>query len=276
MVDPFHERQPDIPVGNLEPATLAHMLVDDFKTAWDAMATGSPEPRVGGNFMFARQAFGYLELAARTASNDGASFWLDRVATYLEDRDPRYFAELPGAVPLPRLDEFVLPAISSVPAERQLLAALFDMSRHGLSHIYQQTPVDLLDAKQWQITFTGVYPGALWQSAGSAARRDLHLKYRVGPREGRVYLIVSPDVLLSDLEFAARAAGLFSQYNVPEYLARPRPRRRRPQRQAVGPQSTYAFTRDALVASLDAAGLRRLEWPDTVSDAPVPSANALA
>jgi hypothetical protein len=33
---------------------------------------------------------------------------------------------------------------------------------------------------------------------------------------------VSPDVLLADLEFAARAAGLFWQYNVPKYLARPR------------------------------------------------------
>ena len=136
-VDPYHDRQPDIPPGNLEPATLAHMLVDDFKTAWDAMATGSPDPAVGGNFMFARQAFSYLELAARTASNDGGAFWLDRLASYLRDRDPRYFAELPGPVPLPRADEFVLPGISSVPAERQLLAALFDTSRHGLAHLYQ-------------------------------------------------------------------------------------------------------------------------------------------
>jgi hypothetical protein len=275
-VNRSEDRQPDIPVGNLEPATLAEMLVDDFKVAWDAMATGSPDPRVGGNFMFARQAFGYLELASRTASNDGTAFWLDRFASYLADRDRRYFAELPGAVPLPRADDFVLPAASGRPPERQLLAALFDMSRHGLAHIYQQTPVDLADGKQWQITFTGVYPGALWEDAGSTARRDLHLSYRVGPREGRVYLIVSPDVLLADLEFAARAAGLLSQYNVPEYLARPRRPLGHRRRLAAKPEPVYAFTRDALTASLDAAGMPRRGWPVDVSDGAVPSASAPA
>jgi len=150
------------------------------------------------------------------------------------------------------------------------------MSRHGLAHIYQQTPADLADGKQWQITFTGVYPGALWRDAGSTGRRDFHLSYRVGPGEGRVYLIVSPDVLLADLEFAARAAGLFSQYNAPKYLSRPRRPVRRPRRLAAKLEPVYAFTRDLLTASLDAAGLRRREWPGTVSDGPRPSANALA
>ncbi len=271
-VDRFDDRQPDIPVANLEPATLAHMLVDDFKVAWDAMAIGSPDPRVGGNFMFARQAFGYLELASRTASNDRTGFWLARFAEHLADRDRRYFAKLPGAVPLPRADDFVLPAVSGVPPERQLLAALFDMSRHGLAHIYQQTPADLADGKQWQITFTGVYPGAFWQDAGSTGRRDFHLSHWVGPREGRIYLILSPDVLLADLEFAARAAGLFSQYNAPEYLSRPRGTVGRPRRLAAKSEPPYAFTRDLLTASLDAAGVRRREWPDAVSDVPRPSA----
>jgi hypothetical protein len=57
------ERRPDIPAGNLEPGTLARFLVDDFTTAWNAMAQASPDPRIGDNFMFARQAFAYLEWA---------------------------------------------------------------------------------------------------------------------------------------------------------------------------------------------------------------------
>jgi hypothetical protein len=270
------DRQPDIPVGNLEPATLARMLLEDFRVAWDAMATGSPDPRVGGNFMFARQALGYLELAARTASNAGDAFWLERLAGYLADQDRRYFALLPGAVPLPRADDFALPAAPTVPPERQLLAALFDMSRHGLSHIYQQTPVDLADGKQWQTTFTGVHPGALWRDAGSTERRASHLSYRIGPREGRIYLLVSPDVLLADLEWAARASDLFSQYNVPEYLFRPARRRHHGSSGRRPANASYGFSSDELVEALDTAGLPRLPWPETVIDGPVPSASALA
>jgi hypothetical protein len=276
-VDAFEDRQPDIPVGNLEPATLARMLVDDFRIAWDAMASASPDSRVGGNFMFARQAFGYLELAARTASTGHDDYWLSRFGGYLADRDPRYFAPLPGAVPLPRPDEFTLPAVPTVPAERQLLAALYDMSRHGLAHIYQQTPVDLADGKQWQITFTGVTPGELPRDAGGNNRRYRHLSYTIGPVEGRVYLVLRPEVLLADLEFAARAAAIFSQYNVPEYLSRPRrgplgPRHRSPASQ----QPVYDFSSDQLVAALDHAGLPQMPWPSTVVDGPAPSAEALA
>jgi hypothetical protein len=275
-VDPFEDRQPDIPVGNLEPGTLAGMLVDDFSVAWDAMATASPDSRVGGNFMFARQAFGYLELAARTASTSHGDFWLSRFAGYLADRDPRYFAPLPGAVPLPRRDEFTLPALSAVPADRQLLAALYDTSRHGLAHIYQQTPVDLADGKQWQVTFTGVTPGELWEDAGGHDRRERHLSYMIGPVEGRVYLVIRPDVLLADVEFAARAAAIFSQYNVPEYLSRPRRRPRGGRRRSpASVQRVYNFTSDELIAALDRAGLPQLPWPSTVIDGPKPSAEAL-
>ncbi len=154
------QRQPDIPVGNLEPSTLAGFIVNDFTVAWDAMCKCSTESGVGGNFMFARQAFAYLELVARTASRNDER--LTRFARFLAERDPRYFTELPSSVPTPGAAEFRLPALPDVPPERQLLAALFDMSRHGLSHLYQQTPVDLDDGKQWMTTFTGVEQGAEW------------------------------------------------------------------------------------------------------------------
>ena len=260
-VDPFADRQPDIPVGNLKPTTLAHFIVDDFRTAWDAMATRSPDPHVGGNFMFARQAFGYLELASRTASNAGDSFYLDRFAGFLADRDPRYFTELPGSVPLPRRDDFRLPAAPNVAPERQLLAALFDMSRHGLAHLYQQTPIDLADGKQWQTTFTGVQPGQLMRDAGSASRREIHLSFRVGPREGRVYLIVAPDVLLADLEFGARAAAIFGQYLTPQYLARPRPPAKAGKQRRERPPAPYVFSSQSLIETLHRHGFPRLDWP---------------
>jgi hypothetical protein len=260
-MEAFADRPPDIPVGNLDPIVLAHFIVDDFKAAWDAMATCSHEPTVGGNFMFARQAFAYLELASRTASNAGDSFYLDRFAGYLADRDPRYFTELPGAVPLPRSDDFRLPAVPGVAPDRQLLAALFDMSRHGLAHLYQQTPVDLTDGKQWQTTFTGVGRGDLMRYAGTSARRRTHLSYRVGPREGRVYLIIAPDVLLADLEFGARAAAIFSQYLAPRYLARPRPATKRSARDRVPQPAPYAFTSQSLIETLDRRGFPHLEWP---------------
>lgn len=264
-MDPFEHRQPEIPVGNLEPSTLACMLVSDFRTSWDAMAAASPDPSVGGNFMFARQAFGYLELAARTATTGGDDFWLSRFAGYLADRDPRYFALLPGAVPRPRADDFVLPAAPGKPPERQLLAALYDMSRHGLAHLYQQTPVDLADGKQWQVTFTGVSPGEFWKDAGGHDRRQRHLSYMIGPVERRVYLIVCPDVFLADLEFAARAAAIFSQYNVPEYLSRPRRSSSRPERRSRSlVEPVYAFTSDQLAGALDSAGLPQGPWPATL------------
>jgi hypothetical protein len=234
-------------------------MIDDFTIAWDAMCACSAEPGVGGNFMFARQAFGYLELAARTASRSDDR--LERFARFLADRDPRYFTELPGGVPLPGTSDLRLPAFPGVAPERQLLAAVFDMSRHGLAHLYQQTPVDLDDGKQWMTTFTGVEPGHVMADAGSTARRAAHLAYRLGPVEGRIYRIICPDVLLADLEWAARLAPIFSQYLAPDYLVRPRrqQRLRQPRRQAL--PTPYAFSSTALIEALEANGHPCLAWP---------------
>jgi hypothetical protein len=252
-----------VPAGNIEPSVLARFIVDDFTVAWDAMCECSKEPGVGGNFMFARQAFAYLELAARTASR--SSDRLTRFAQYLADRDRRYFTELPSDVPIPRSSEFRLPSLPSVPPDRQLLAGLFDISRHGLAHIYQQTPVDLIDGKQWMTTFTGAGPGLLMQDAGSPQRRSQHLSYRVGPVEGRVYLIVCPDVLLADLHWAARLAPIFSQYLAPDYLARPHRRREKSEPRIPAQRSPYAFSSSELVQALADHGHPRLPWPETTT-----------
>lgn len=211
--------------------------------------------------MFARQALTYLELASRTASNWDSSAYLDAFAGFLRDRDRRYFTEMPAEVPLPHADEFRLPAIAGPAPDRQLLAAIFDISRHGLAHLYQQTPVDLPDGRQWITTFTGVEPEQWMKDAGSPERREVHLGYRIGPREGRVYLVVCPDVLMADLEWAARLAAIFTQSATPKYLSRPK----RPRRSRSGTKTRvskpYVFTSDALTSSLDAGGHQRFEWP---------------
>lgn len=244
-----------VPDGNLEPGTLARFIVSDFTAAWDAMSRCSDDPDVGGNFMFARQAFNYLELAARTASRQDTC--LVSFAQFLAERDERYFSRLPASVPLPA--EFRLPALPGVPPDRQLLAAMFDMSRHGLAHLYQQTPVDLTDGKQWITTFTGVAPGRVMAQAGSVERRAGHLAYRLGPNSGRVHLLVHPDVLLADLVWAARLAAIFSQYLAPEYLARPR--QKRPQQNAARRPVPYAFTSAALARALHDGGHPQENWP---------------
>jgi hypothetical protein len=255
------ERSAEVPAGNLEPAILARFVVQDFTVAWDAVCECAKEQGVGGNFMFARQAFAYLELAARTASR--ADERLERFASFLADRDARYFTELPSDVPLPSTAEFQLPALPGVPAERQLLAALFDMSRHGLAHLYQQTPVDLSDGKQWTTTFTGAGPGLLMNEASSPERRTEHLSYRVGPVEGRIYLIVCPDVLLADLQWAASLAPIFSQYLTPDYPTRPRRSRGTPRARSAATKTPYAFSSVALIDAFAAHGHPHMPWPET-------------
>ena len=68
----------------------------------------------------------------------------------------------------------------------------------------------------------------------------------------------------------------FTQHNVPACLSRPRRSTGRRSRPSGSPDPVYNFSRDSLIASLDAAGLPRLNWPAAVPDGPVPSAAALA
>lgn len=253
------EQLPAIPAGNHEPSELASFLYNDFAVAWNAMATASPDPHVGGNLMFARQALAYLELASRTASSDETKAYLDRFADRLADCDGRYFTPLPAVVPLPRADDFLLPASPSHPANLQLLAGLFDSTRHGLAHLSQQTPVHLTDGKIWMVSFTGVQPGRLMTETPSTSDRKGHLAYRVSPH-GHVYLVVLPDILLADVRFAARLAAIFSQYLAPEYLQRPRPSGPRKRGGSAAPPP-YQFSSAQLIASLELGGHERLPWP---------------
>jgi hypothetical protein len=248
--------EPSIPLGNHEPAQLARFLVEDFTTAWTAMATCSPDDRVGGNLMFGRQALAYLELASRTASAHDTTTYIDAFGVRLRDSEARYFTALPGDVPVPR--DFRLPASAVGPPERQLLSAVFDTARHGLAHLSQQIPVHLTDNKIWMVTFTGVQKDEPMSEELPGRRRDAHLTFRVSPK-GHVYLIVCPDVLMADLIWAARLAAIFSKYLAPEYLERPRTARRSrtPSRSSAG----YSFSSSDLIVALESGGHPRRPWP---------------
>ena len=223
------------------------------------MANCSPDHGVGGNFMFARQALAYLELASRTASAHDTRSYLDAFSVRLAECDARYFTALPGPVPLPRPDDFRLPAATERPAERQLMSALFDTARHGLAHLSQQIPVRLTDDKIWMAAFAGVRPGETMSEELPVSRRDGHLDFRVSPN-GHVYLVVCPDVLMADLRWSARLAAIFSKYLTPEYPQRPRPPRRRA-RSDRRPSPAYHFSSIDLVASLESGGHIRRPWP---------------
>jgi hypothetical protein len=249
-------KAPLVPAGNLEAATLAAFVVDDFTAAWDAMARCNPTPETGGDFMFARQTLAYFELACRTGSGYPSDAYLDDFAKRLAERDRRYFTELPGPVPLLRPDEFRFPAVAGPKPDRQLLAALFDTTRHGLAHVAQQTPVTLADRRRWMVSFAGVRPGLEMAGANTRERRRQHLGVRVSSK-GHLYLVVRPDVMLRDLEWAARLAAIFSQGLVPDYPERPRRRRKRPR--PVQLPAPYQFSSTQLLAALDAGGHARLQ-----------------
>lgn len=249
-----------IPTGNLEPAELQRFVYNDFVAAWDAMAKQPSDDGVGGNFMFARQAFAYLELACRTASSDATNWYLGNFAKRLGELD-RYYTALPGPVPVAHSDELRLPLLAGTAQSTQLMAALFDMARHGLSHLAQQTPVKLADGKIWMLSFTGVKPAELFEEHPSTDRRDRHLDFTVSPN-GHIYLLVRPDVLIADLRWSARLAAIFSQYLVPKYLERPR---RSPRSRGRGSpaqvSAPYRFSSSELVESLLAGGHNSYAWP---------------
>lgn len=214
-------------VRNIPSNQLFNMLVGDFRRAWDAMAaTDSTEafrdadPEAGGNFLFARQAMGLLELASRVAGNESSGACLRDFGRELGSIEPLYFSRLPGRVPLPR--DFKLPNSNAADAPEQLLAALFDLIRHGQSHQYQQIPVDLNDGCRFEISLTGVNPGrSLREVRKEQARGERNRHLSVARQPGVLALIVRPERLFLDFYDAARRASVFSGGIDIAYLTRP-------------------------------------------------------
>jgi hypothetical protein len=139
-----------IMVSDLPVNTLYQMITADFIAAWDSI-TANPNQIGRGNFMFARQAMTLLELGSRLCYNDANA--LSDFSNALKGIEPRYFTRMPSVCAKPD-PEFTLPFIGN-PTGDLLLWTLFDQTRHGLAHQYQQIIVNLTDGKKFFIELFG-------------------------------------------------------------------------------------------------------------------------
>jgi hypothetical protein len=207
----------------LPPSTLFQFICEDFRKAWDAMATVDFDPGVGGNFLFARQAMALLEFTCRVAASDESGATLADFSAELARRDPYLFTLLPGG-PEKQPREFGLPfwPEAGSPPQWQLIAILFDLIRNGQAHQYQQIPVTLTDGAILAISINGVRPGRLLRTvlAEPGKRSVNHLMiHRQG--RGNFWVNVHPEILFLDFEGAAIKAEVFERGLVPKWLERP-------------------------------------------------------
>jgi len=228
---------------------IYRFLINDFVTAWDAVA--HEHHAVGrGNFIFGRHVMAMLEWAARLCWSDTTDAALRDWSAALHANEPKYFTGLPG--PCADTREFQLPGLPvSVPQE-QLLWALFDLVRHGLGHQHLPIGVDLPGGGVFAIGVTGANFG-LCLAESERGIRSAHLDF---VRQANVLAItVRPDVMFQDLRRSIDAAGLLGRGLRFQYLARPRPTAPplRPDRPSFnGPR--YEFTLDQLESALRSAG----------------------
>jgi hypothetical protein len=208
---------------DLPASSLARFIREDFRAAWDAVASLPADVGGRGNFMFARQAMSLIELAGRTCARDSTNGALTSLSQALEAIDPRYFTPLPGPCARPGMNsrhvEWTLPFRASAnPQEAQLLWALFDLVRHGQAHQYQQIMVELNDGTIWGISLTGATAGRTLAKL-QANRPSDHLSQMPG-HDGSLWLVVRPEVMFLDFESAIARARVFEQGLEPSPLSR--------------------------------------------------------
>ncbi len=205
----------DLPV-----ATIVDFIIGDFERAWDALAS-TPGSINRGNFLFARQAMILLEVACRLCFSDKTGQALKDLSQQLEQRDSRYFTELPGTCwSAGSQPEFFLPSMGPNPAT-ELIAALFDLIRNGQAHQYQQIRAQLSDGKDFEFGLTGAEYGLLLSRTFAAGRPSEHLKAQKEPN-GDLWMKIRTDVLFLDIRDAVHAAGLLNGALTFDYLSRPR------------------------------------------------------
>ena len=202
---------------NLAPAKLYEFITSDFESAWAAFAAMKPAPGLSGrgNMMFARQAMTLLEFACRLYGRDEKARRDFSHALY--EIEARYFTEMPG--PCAVGGSLLLPfAPSKAPesADRTLLTALFDLTRHGLAHQYQTIAVRLTDQRVLAIGVSGANYG---DKLGTNMRRELYLGYLKADYND-VVLRLYPDVLYIDIKEAISRVGLLERGLEPTYFAR--------------------------------------------------------
>ena len=234
------------PVGdlNLAPSKLYEFITSDFESAWAAFADMKPVPGLSGrgNMMFARQAMTLLEFACRLYGRDEQA--RRDFSDALMRIEPRYFTALPG--PCGTGGSLLLPfALDRGPesADRTLLTALFDLTRHGLAHQYQTITVQLTDRRVLAIGVSGANYG---DRLGANLRRELYLGY-LKANYNDLVLRLYPDVLYLDIKQAISLAGLLERGLELAYFAR-----------GGEGEPTYQFDAAAVEAALHAAGHARV------------------
>lgn len=222
-------------MSDLPAFTLIGFLVGDFEAAWDSLAANDG-PAHRGNFMFAMQAMVLLELACRVCANDQSGNSIVRLSAELHHRESRYFAILPGKVPLPKA--FRLPSRSETP-ERELLPAIFDLVRHGHVHQYEQMRAKLADGTEFGVSIAGAELGRYLKTTFASGRPVGHLQSAGG---ADLWLRFRPDVFFLDLRDSIYGAGLVERDTELKRLTGP----------------TYPFSRPALADALQRAGVSHL------------------
>lgn len=170
--------------------------------------------------MFARQAMSLLELACRVCKADTSGKMLQDLSVALHSRDPRYFTVLPGPCWHPKKRSFDLPSKGSLP-DNELIAALFNLVRNGLSHQYQQMRAVLADAKEFGISLTGAEYGCPLAMTFSQGRPTHHLSAK-RDADGNLWITVMPDVFFLDLRDSIQEIDLVRNGSTFEHMVEDR------------------------------------------------------
>ena len=238
---------------NMTVAEIYAGIISDFEGAWLALSRTDLRDAPGrGNFMFMRQAMVLLEFVSRLTSPGGVvTPEHDAFASALRALEPRYFSLLPGRCGDDPKD-FLLPLYGPEP-ERQLLTAIFDLTRNGGAHQYQQITVTLADDRVFGISIpNGPMPDV--RPLGDPRRQSVHLVYQKQP--DAVWLAVSPDTIFLDIKESAESVGIARLAALPFHFL---------ERGKMRPKSnSWRFSEGNLLSAFDAAGLESIAHRSSV------------
>jgi len=213
---------------NLRALELYHMITNDFETAWDALANVSTGGTGRGNFMFCRQAMSLLEWVGNVCKGEETGAALNSLSAALAYIDRRYFTQLPPGCDISDAQLRAVPLPTAGHPKNELLAVVFDLARHGLSHQYQQVIASLSDGTDFSVRLTGVEYGRTLDvirserpervSPGHFPTTTLHLSFTKD--NGAIFLTVSPAVLYLDIKRAIELTGLLSYMSEFPYVTR--------------------------------------------------------
>ena len=187
------------------------------KAAWNSIAATRDDNIGRGNFLFGHQAITLLEFVARLCKSDSTGEALQGFSDELNKIEPKYFTQLPA--PCASNKDFDLPFIGDN-KENQLLWALFDLTRNGLAHQYQQILVELNKGKNFFITLTGAEYGQVLNVTAKPSRPDGHLSFHIDS-DGDLGLSVRPDLLFLHFEYAINQSHLLNRNLTINHLSRP-------------------------------------------------------